>query len=84
MAGSGTTARLMRRLLDTEPMVFVSLVVGTTGVAMVLVAPRVRHALGYPTEQYYGLEDPDTGAPRQPEGPRPKWTKEPGEKPKLV
>jgi hypothetical protein len=76
--------RLLRRLVDTEPMVAVALVVGTTGVATALIAPRVRHAMGYPTEQYYGLEDPDTGGIRQPEGPRPKWTKEPGEKPKLV
>jgi len=80
-------ARYFRHVADTEPMVVVSCLIGVLGVTTVAVAPRVRLALGMPTDQYFGLEDPSgrAGDVIQVAGPRPVWVKnELGVKPELV
>mmetsp|Transcript_10813 Transcript_10813/g.19096 ORF Transcript_10813/g.19096 Transcript_10813/m.19096 type:complete len:83 (+) Transcript_10813:106-354(+) len=76
--------RFFRQVADSEPMLIASLGVASIGLGAIVVVPRVRYALGMPTEQYYGLEDPETGKLRGPIGPVPKFVRSAiGMKPEL-
>mmetsp|Transcript_14190 Transcript_14190/g.27598 ORF Transcript_14190/g.27598 Transcript_14190/m.27598 type:complete len:84 (+) Transcript_14190:527-778(+) len=79
-------SKFIRHALDREPMVIVSLAIGTFAIGLATVVPRARLALGYPTDQYFGMEDPSTGKYRSaaPRARQLEFAKELGEKPTLV
>ncbi|GBG29234.1 Hypothetical Protein FCC1311_054562 [Hondaea fermentalgiana] len=79
-------ARFIRYGLDREPMVVVSVAIGAFSLGMVAVVPKVRLAMGLPTDQYFGMEDPATGRYRDtlPRSRQYRFVKDLGVKPELL
>jgi hypothetical protein len=48
--------RFLKRSLDKEPIVVLATFLGVTSTLAVVVVPPIRHSLGWPTEQVYGVE----------------------------